>query len=62
MVRYGVADPEEGTVIAQLQPSSFTTLAYARSNRDGSVDVFFSRGNCTTFKSDIYKVNDPGGP
>jgi hypothetical protein len=62
IVRYGVNDSPEGTAIAQIQPSRFTTLTYARSNPDGSTDIFFSRGSCSSFKSDIYKVTDPASP
>jgi hypothetical protein len=61
LVRYGVDDPPEGTPIAQIESARFTTLTYARPNPDGSTDIFFSRGSCSRFRSDIYKVNDPPG-
>jgi hypothetical protein len=62
IVRYRASDPSEGTAIAEIQPSRFTTLTYARSNPDASTDIFFSRGSCSSFKSDIYKVTDPASP
>jgi hypothetical protein len=58
-VRFGPSDPAEGTVIAELASGRFTTMTHARGNQDGSVDLFFARGSCTTFKSDIFKLNDP---
>jgi hypothetical protein len=59
LIRYSSADPPEGTPIAQIAPSRFTTLTYARPNPDGSTDIFYSRGSCSTFRSNIYKVTEP---
>lgn len=59
LIRYSSADPSEGTHIAQIAPSRFTTLTYARPNPDGSTDIFYSRGSCSTFRSNIYKVTEP---
>jgi hypothetical protein len=59
-VRFGSSDPADGTVIAQLANGRFTTMTYTRRNRDGSDDLFFARGSCTTYRSDIFKLRDPG--
>jgi hypothetical protein len=59
LVRYAASDPPEGTVIAQLPPMRFTTGTYARRNPGGSIDLFFARGSCTTFRHDIYKLRYP---
>jgi hypothetical protein len=58
-IRFGSSDPIDGTAIAQLVSGKFTTMTYARRNRNGTTDIFFSRGSCTTYKSDIFKLRDP---
>jgi hypothetical protein len=60
IVRYGAIDPADGTVVAELPlERRDLSLTYARTNDDGSADVFYDRYNCQTGGSDIYKVNDP---
>jgi hypothetical protein len=58
-VRFGSSDPAEGTVIAPLPNGRFTTMTYARRNGDGSTDLFFARGSCTSYKSDIFRLREP---
>jgi hypothetical protein len=58
LVRYGDSDPPEGTVVAEVPAGRFTTLTYTRFNPGGTVDIFYSRGSCSTFHSDIYRVRD----
>lgn len=55
-VRFGASDPPTGTVISELPLERFTTGMYARRNPDRSVDLFFARGSCSTFRSDVFKL------
>jgi hypothetical protein len=59
LVRFAASDPAEGTVIAQLPPGRFTTGTYARQNPGGSVDLFFARGSCDTFRHNVFKLRSP---
>jgi hypothetical protein len=58
-VRFGVSDPASGTVVARLASERFTTITYARANPDGSTDLYFARGSCSTYRSDVFKLRDP---
>lgn len=61
IVRYGAGDPVEGTVVAELPlEKAHLTFTYARSNDDGSTDVFYDRYRCAAGNGDIYKVRDSG--
>jgi hypothetical protein len=63
IVRFRTGDPAAGTVVATLPQDRFDTAStYARSNPNGSTDVFYDRVSCRTGKSDIYKLNDPAVP
>jgi len=61
IVRYfGVGDPAQGTVVAELGSGRDMYGTYARENADGSVDVFYDRLSCSNPKvSDIYRIHDP---
>jgi hypothetical protein len=61
VVRYGPADPAEGTVIASLGSGRDAggDGGYVRERGDGSVEFFYDRYVCSSGRWDIYKVTDP---
>jgi hypothetical protein len=59
LVRFGSSDSPEGMVIGQVGAGRFTTGTYARRNPGGSVDLFFARGSCDTFRHDVFKLRVP---
>ena len=61
IVRFGPSDPAEATVIASIAGGKDVNGngCYVRERSDGAVEYFFDRIDCSSGRSDIYKVTDP---
>jgi hypothetical protein len=64
MVRYRRSgDPATGTVLLTLPAGTDFNGLYARTNGDGSVDIFYARVTCGSPETtDVYHVTDPAPP